>query len=373
MRILTFSSLYPNAVQPHHGVFVENRLRQIRDLGGASFRVVAPIPWFPSRAPIFGRYARLAKVAPRETRHDVEVLHPRYPAIPKIGMTIAPALLDRWMRPVLERLIAAGEDFDLIDAHYFYPDGVAAARLAARLGKPLVITARGSDINRISRYSRPRRMIQQAAAQADAVITVSEALRQALIDLGGEPESIITLRNGVDLSLFGPQDGEALKTTWDLTGPLLLSVGNLVPLKNHDQVIRALSELPEARLAIVGGGPEEARLRALAVDLGVQARVRFLGILPHEADGAGLFCGRCSGSGLEQRRLAQRPLGGYGLRHAGRGHCLRRHPGARHPPRSGPSDRFARGPSDRPRGQGLADGPTGSGGGAPARRGLRLA
>ena len=91
MRILTFTSLYPNAIQPHFGVFVENRLRHLVSEGSVEARVIAPVPWFPWRGQAFGRYAIMARVPAEERRFGITVLHPRYPLIPKIGMTTAPA------------------------------------------------------------------------------------------------------------------------------------------------------------------------------------------------------------------------------------------------------------------------------------------
>ena len=65
----------------------------------------------------------------------------------------------------LKRL-QAEQDFDLIDAHYLYPDGVAAIMLGKTLGKPVVLTARGTDVNLIPRYALPRRLIRWAASRA---------------------------------------------------------------------------------------------------------------------------------------------------------------------------------------------------------------
>ena len=64
MKILTFSTLYPNAARPSHGIFVETRLRQLLASGKVESRVVAPVPWFPSRNARFGEYALHAS-APR--------------------------------------------------------------------------------------------------------------------------------------------------------------------------------------------------------------------------------------------------------------------------------------------------------------------
>ena len=152
MRILTFTSLYPNAVQPHSGVFVENRLRHLVSEGSVEARVIAPVPWFPWRGNAFGRYAIMARVPAEERRFGITVLHPRYPLIPKIGMTTAPFLMYAAIRSVAAELMESGYDFDLIDAHYFFPDGVAAAMLGIWLDRPVVITARGTDINLIPRY-----------------------------------------------------------------------------------------------------------------------------------------------------------------------------------------------------------------------------
>ena len=85
MEILTFTTLYPNSAQPHHGVFVENRLRHLISAGGVNARVVAPVPWFPFSAPVFGRYAVYAKVVPRETRAKLTIEHPNTSYCPNLG------------------------------------------------------------------------------------------------------------------------------------------------------------------------------------------------------------------------------------------------------------------------------------------------
>src|SRR5262245_22487130 len=232
MKVLTFSTLYPNAARPAHGVFVETRLRQLVASGQVQSMVVAPVPWFPFTHPAFGAYAAQARAPREETRNGIEVLHPRFPVLPKIGMTIAPFLLYRAMLPLVERL-RRERGFDLIDAHYFYPDGVAAAMLGRRLGVPVVITARGTDVNLIAQHRMPRRMIRWAANQAAAVVAVSQALKDKLAALGVERERIHVLRNGVDLELFNPKGREEVRAALELHGPTLLSVGNLLAFKGH--------------------------------------------------------------------------------------------------------------------------------------------
>ncbi len=274
MKILTFSTLFPNSEKPGHGIFVETRLRHLVASGRVQSRVVAPIPWFPSTNPRFGNYARFAKAPRHEVRHGIEVAHPRYPVLPKVGMSIAPFLLAQAVKPAIGRMIDEGFDFDLIDAHYFYPDGVAAAMLARHFNKPLVITARGSDITLFPGYALPRRQILWAARRADAVITVCNALRDEVVAMGIDADRVVSLRNGVDLQLFRPTERKA--------NPMftLLAVGHLVPVKAQDLIIGALTLLPDVRLVLAGDGPDRAKLESLARELKVSDRVSFLGAVP---------------------------------------------------------------------------------------------
>lgn len=281
IRLLVFTSLYPNAAQPRHGVFVEERLRHLVGSGRISATVVAPVPWFPFRSPLFGAYSTFASVPEKEERYGIEILHPRYPVIPKLGMSIASSLMYRVLLPVFRKLIAEGADFDLIDAHYFYPDGVAAARLGAALGKPVVITARGTDVTWIPRYRRPRRQIQWAAKRAAAIVTVSQALKDTVAALGVSPEKITVLRNGVDLDRFGIRDRNAIRAKLNLTGPVWLAVGHLIERKGVHITLAALGKAKDVTLLVAGDGPEGGALMQLASRLKINDRVRFIGAIGH--------------------------------------------------------------------------------------------
>ncbi|NHZ91364.1 glycosyltransferase [Massilia sp. CCM 8733] len=280
MKILTFTTLFPNQVKPNHAIFVETRLRHLVASGQVEARVVAPVPWFPFTGKRFGQYGDFARVPASEERFGLPVLHPRYPVIPKIGMNLSPALLANAARDTVGRMLDEGFDFDLIDAHYFYPDGVAAVKLGKHFNKPVVITARGSDISLIPNFAKPRKMIQWAAANAAAVITVCDALKTELVQLGADPATITPLRNGVDLQRFHQGDRAGLRRELGLEGFTLLSVGHLVELKGHDLAIGALPLLPGVTLLIAGSGVELPRLQALARELKVEERVRFLGAVP---------------------------------------------------------------------------------------------
>jgi teichuronic acid biosynthesis glycosyltransferase TuaC len=117
LRLLTFTTLFPNSQQPNHGVFVENRLRHLVASGEVESVVVAPVPYFPSAARCFRDWAGYARVDRQEMRYGLAVYHPRFPAIPRVGMSMGPALLAAATIGFVRRLLANGLDIDVIDAH----------------------------------------------------------------------------------------------------------------------------------------------------------------------------------------------------------------------------------------------------------------
>lgn len=268
---------------PRFGIFVAERLNQLLGSRELESTVVAPVPWFPFKGRRFGNYGAFARVTDEEEFNGYRVLHPRYPVIPKVGMALAPFLLACATYPLIRELADDGEGFDLIDAHYFYPDGVAAALLGKWVDKPVVITARGTDLNLIPNYTLPRCQIRWAARQASALVTVSKSLRRRLLDLGAPDDKIAVLRNGVDLEKFRVLDREAVREDLGITARTILSVGNLVELKGHDVVIDALGGLPDTNLIIVGSGPMEASLKDQVGRLKLGDRVRFAGTLDRSA------------------------------------------------------------------------------------------
>jgi teichuronic acid biosynthesis glycosyltransferase TuaC len=278
LSILTATTLFPNAIQPSHGIFVETRLRRLLSDSKVRAQVLAPVPWVPPGLPS-PELRKLRRIPNSEHRNGIEAVHPRYLVLPKIGMNIAPYTLYRAMRRQFARLLNSGLKVDLIDAHYFYPDGVAAAWLGREFHLPVVITARGTDINLIPEYPRPRRLILEAAQSAGALITVCQALKDRLIELRVPASKITVLRNGVDLQTFHMQDRDRLRSKFGVSGFVLASVGLLIERKGHNLAIEAVRDVPDATLLIVGSGPDRQQLENLAVRLGVQDRVRFLGSL----------------------------------------------------------------------------------------------
>lgn len=256
-RVLVFSSTFPSAVQPIHGVFVKERVRWVAGLPDCEVRVVSPVPYFPPiRA--FKRWYPLSQIPREEVVDGLEVVRPRYFLLPKVGRYFHPASMAR----AAYRTVAGLDrqfGFDLIDAHFVYPDGVAAARLAARLGKPLVITGRGEDILRFPQLPVLGRQIRGALAQATSLVALSGEIAEAMRACGAPAEKIRVIPNGVDCEKFRPLDRGKARRRLGLPAdrPVVLSVGYWLERKGFHLLVDAIPKIrerfPNVLVVIVGG------------------------------------------------------------------------------------------------------------------------
>lgn len=274
LRVLTLSTLFPDATRPNFGVFVERQTLGLAAHPGVELRVVAPrgLPPFPLDR--LSHYAGLRGLAERETWKGLELYRPRFTAMPATqGRFHAPALA-RALVPVLDT-IRADFSFDVIDAEFFFPDGPAAIAMGRRYGVPVSIKARGADIHHWGRAPATAAQIRDAGCAADGLLAVADALKADMVALDMPGDRIRVHHTGVDLAAFHPAAGRAAGE------PLVASVGALIPRKGHDLTIRAVASLPGVGLRIAGEGPERARLERLIAELGVGYRVELLGSIPH--------------------------------------------------------------------------------------------
>lgn len=300
MRVLTFTRLWPNAVMPSHGVFIEERLRRVAALPGMELDVVAPVPWFPS-LPGPTRWTRFAKVPRREVRHGILAEHPRYPLLPRMGARLHGRALVAGAWSTVRKMHRA-RAFDLIDAHFLHPDGFAAVELGRRLGIPVVLSARGSDAHAQADEPGMRALLARTLTAASMLIAVSRTIAARLVELGASPERIAVVPNGIDASVFHPNPaaGAAVrKHVGCAPGErLVVTVGRLERVKGHDVLLDALAILARAvrvRLVVVGEGERRQELEAQAQRLGIADRVLFTGSVPHESlsawySAADVFC-----------------------------------------------------------------------------------
>jgi len=280
LRVLTLSTLFPDMTRPNFGIFVERQARELASRKDVDLTVIAPLgiaPWPLSNHP---HYAPLRTLPHSERWRDLTVHRPRFTVIPKIGGALHVANMTRALMPLV-RALHAEQPFDVIDASFFYPDGPVARRISRTLGIPYSIKARGADIHHWGRQPGTRKAVLEAGQDAAGLLAVSQAMKRSMIALGMDADKIHVHYTGVDLERFAPQDRTAAKARFNLSGPVILSVGALIERKGQHMLIRALADIPDAMLLLAGEGPERYALEQLAASLGLTQRVGFLGAVPH--------------------------------------------------------------------------------------------
>jgi teichuronic acid biosynthesis glycosyltransferase TuaC len=278
LRILALTSCYPDSGRPGVGGFVERQLLALARRDGVEVEVVAPVGIPPFPLSLGPRYRNDRRLPGEEVRSGIRVHRPRFTRLPSRFWDRSAAIA-RAVSPSLAE-IRRRFPFDLIHAEFFWPDGPAAMRLAREFGVPFSVKARGGDFERRVGQRFTRALVLQAGDRAARLLAVSESLREAMIAAGLPADRIAVHHTGLDRSLFQLRDRAAAKAALKVEGPLLLSVGNLIPRKRQRLAIEALAHLERATLIIVGGGPDRAMLEKRIRELGLGGRVRLMGRLP---------------------------------------------------------------------------------------------
>lgn len=286
MRILTLTNLYPTPFNPTRATFNRQKIRLLATQHPVA--VIAPILWTEEWAARWKGAGSLPR-GRRVTCDGIAVDHPRYVYSPKVLRGWYGHCFRESVRPAFRRALA---DFrpDLVFAPWAYPDGWAAVQLGHRAGLPVVIKVHGSDILQLSRHPRRSRGTIEALRQADGVIAVSHDLKERVVAMGADGARVRVLYDGIDSELFhpGPQDAARIRLArdFDMRGPVVLYIGNLLPVKGLEVLIDAFAKLAGQGVdftgLLIGQGPLRARLEAQIARRGLRGRVELLGPRPHD-------------------------------------------------------------------------------------------
>jgi len=286
MRILVLSSVFPNSRDPLFGVFVKERIARVAQ--HCKVIVVAPVAWFPFGALIRGTDRQ--GVPRSEFIDNLHVYHPRFFSVPGIFKSLDGLFYFLSVLPLLRRLHQEFR-FDLIDAHFVYPDGVGACLLAKWFDCPITITLRGT-IGKLAKFFLRRKQIQWALATASRVFSVSRSLQEIAVHLGCDPQKTRVIPNGIDCRVFRPLDQVEARNRLGipLDRMVLLSVGALCERKGHHRIIQVLPRVvaayPKLLFVVVGGPGAEGDtgpiLKRLSQELGMDQYVRLVGARPHD-------------------------------------------------------------------------------------------
>ncbi len=249
----------------------------------SDLRIVQPVPFFPLVRPRPAWLKDGANPTCRLAIHAEPMLY-----VPGILKSLDGMWLARCLNRRLAALREGGWCPDLIDAHFGYPEGVGAVRVAQRLRLPVFVTIRGSE----TEFLEDRGIASQLVGALNAAtgcISVSHSLRRTIVERGVRAEHVRVIHNAVDRNIFYPADRMEARAALgvDPGVRLIVSVGHLVARKRHDVLVRAAARLAgrqsNVRLVIIGGRSHDRGhpelLERLVRELGATEQVRFLGVL----------------------------------------------------------------------------------------------
>ena len=265
LRVLTLTPFYPSEDDDSQGRFVAEPLEALARIGVAN-TIFAVQPFYRSK--------RRVKKSEVPTEWLSHFSLPGNFGLPTAGAFVFARIVSR------VREMQRSPGIDLIHAHAALPCGHAAMLLSGELGIPFVVSVHGLDVfsteqvgGRAGQWCR--RISQRVYRGSCRVICVSERVRELVLGDTKPGCRTSVVYNGVNPEMFFPPNEPVGGA------PVVLCVGNLLPIKGHEVLVRAMasiaSEFPEITLEIVGHGPEEPRLRGLVEQLGIGGRVRFLG------------------------------------------------------------------------------------------------
>lgn len=283
-RILVLTRSYPNDILPTLGLWIERPTELLAET--CRVRVVSPIPYcppIPSVGPL-RQYARFRRIPHRDVRAGIEVVRPRFLAGPGRTLYAAEASACYFgIRATVDR-IRETFPFDLIHAHFIYPEGAVAHRLSRRYGVPFILTEHAPWTERWFSSRSVRRAALGAAEAAAALLPVSTWVRDTIVSYTGDSRAVEVVPVGVDETLFalGPRDGRRRDQ--------ILFAGLINFNKGIDILVQAMAQLKArggpGRLVLAGGSfyrntrLQGEELRALATSLNLDDRVEFLGVRP---------------------------------------------------------------------------------------------
>ncbi len=275
LRVLAVSHLFRNPLE-------HSKLPHLADLFQAmsekvDIEVIAPVPWYPPLG-LPERWHRFSQIPRAYTYGDIRVRYPRHFILPSRMLYF---LAGRSFLRTLRRA-TAGESYDVIWAHYAYPDGWAAVRLGEERGTPVMVTVRGEDVRSDVEHLGVRKRVAWTLQMADVVTSPHPETTKLTRGLGRE--HVVSLNNALNVERFAGGQGQRIRDELGLGEEFVVTfIAHLVAFKDPQTLIEAAAlGSPEDRSVFLmvgsaGRGREPINLKRLAADRGLGDRLRFLG------------------------------------------------------------------------------------------------
>ncbi|RLS55093.1 MAG: glycosyltransferase family 4 protein [Planctomycetota bacterium] len=281
MRILFLSETFPDAAHPTTGTYNYALCRELaRD---HEVRVIAPRSWLNV---IRGERYRSPATAVKD---QLQVCYPTRWYTPFVAQANYGGQMWWSIRKALCELTNDWRP-DAVLSYWAHPDGECGLRAGRMFDVPSAVIVGGSDVLLLPRDPRRGACVRQVLTESDAVVTVSDGLRQECMKLGVTPQRVWTIPQGIDPDLFYSGDQSTARSQIGVTvaadESLVVWVGRMVGLKRVDQLIHACRILRDRgrklRVCLLGDGPSRSEWQQLAVEQGMAEQIQFVGSIGHD-------------------------------------------------------------------------------------------
>ncbi|MBP7462127.1 MAG: glycosyltransferase [Candidatus Delongbacteria bacterium] len=286
MTILILSQMFPDRDDPVCGIFVLEQAKAMKRLGHI-IQVIRLVPYVP---PGFGflksKWKHYRSIPKYDELEGIHVHYIRSLFLPRGLLLSVMSRLAYWRIIRFLKAFQPQLNVDLIQAHAVLPDGYLGTYLKRRLQCPLVTTIHGTDLQQRIHQSRLwRQAIHYSLHRTDHIVLVSHKLRRILENTFPDRDhsKIEVIHNGIDLDKTSAGSPQVIRKRFP-GKTILLSVGNLIPIKGHRYVLQALTELisefQHLIYFIIGDGPERSNLEEQVKKFSLTPYVHFTGFLP---------------------------------------------------------------------------------------------
>ncbi len=278
MNLLFLSTVYPDASQPTRGTYNAALCRALAE--SHRVQVVSPRAWseyWPHRLK-----GHPWQPVADDCQAGISVNYPCLYYLPGYQRHRLGDWMWRSTRSLISR-IQHEQPIDAVISYWAHPDGDAGLRAAQHYGVPSAVIGGGSDVLLLPKEPRRGKEVRRVLRETDIILTVSEGLRKAVIELDIDPTKVHTVYQGVDERIFHPGSKQSTREALQLPtdADVLLWVGRFVDVKRLDVLISAFAGVvaarPKALLCLIGSGPNVAECRQQVAAAGIEEHVRFAG------------------------------------------------------------------------------------------------
>jgi teichuronic acid biosynthesis glycosyltransferase TuaC len=289
MHTVFVSNLFPSPSSPLRGLFSKYIVASLRR--HCDVTVCCPLPWTPPIKAFYNLFPEydFANVPYHISGGaDFNAYYPKYFLIPKLSDALHASFMIPGLYHCLHR-IHKSHPIDLLNAHWIYPDGTAAYAVSKLLKIPCVLTALGCDINEMPRHQALRRQIEWALSSSRFITSVSEQLKNNIVDITGKDDNVAVIPNGVDLKQFTLASKEDCRARLNLpkNASIVVYVARLSEEKGPHILAQAIKHIASRGLLrdilflFIGDGPLKAAVENSLMDEIASGFVRFVGVKTH--------------------------------------------------------------------------------------------